>query len=624
MAWTPAAFRTGKFQTVPFLIVLFFVGLAVWDAAVAASHAEKTSEERPVVRFVQFNGVDSLSPSEIKKIMKTREKRFRWFGGSPLDPEVLEEDLRRIERYYQSQGFYEARVVSHKLTPLVGGEVILEIAIEEGDPLVVSSVRLTINGQTTGPWHDDVMALMPLKPGDRFTTSGYRDIEKVLLRFFAEWGYPKTEVSLKARLDKGAHRAEVEAAVNTGAVCRFGPVTIEGNHRVDDAIILRELTFREGDRFKASKIQESQKRLFDLRLFQFVDLQVKGLEGEQTDLPIHILVKEAKKQTVRFGVGYGSEDRLRAQLGHEIRNFLGDARSLQLNAKASSLVQLVEGRFIQPYPLSLRNTSFVATGGVTREDQEAFENEKIYVSSQLDHGLFDRVQVHVGHRLEMNRLLDVSAVAADDDVDQEREEYYISSIFGGLSYRVLDDPLNPTRGVQFINTAEWGSRGLGSEVDFVKLTLEGRGYVPLERFGVMALRLRWGGIRELEDTSRVPVFKRFFSGGSNSVRGYPYQQLGPLDRDGDPYGGLTLVEGNADWRFPIRNSWEGVLFFDFGNVYKQSYEIVMDELKYTVGGGLRYQTPIGPVRLDVGYQLNPPDDPPFNRYQIHVSIGQAF
>ena len=110
------------------------------------------------------------------------------------------------------------------------------------------------------------------------------------------------------------------------------------------------------------------------------------------------------------------------------------------------------------------------------------------------------------------------------------------------------------------------------------------------------------------------------------MRGYPYQRLGPLDDDGDPIGGLTLVEGNLDWRFPLPvwKSLEGVLFFDWGNVYEDSYHLLWDELRYTAGAGFRYKTPVGPVRLDVGYQLNPPDQDFFNRFQFHFSIGQAF
>jgi len=108
------------------------------------------------------------------------------------------------------------------------------------------------------------------------------------------------------------------------------------------------------------------------------------------------------------------------------------------------------------------------------------------------------------------------------------------------------------------------------------------------------------------------------------VRGYPYQKLGPLDQYGNPIGGMTLVEGSLEWRFPVMVPFEGVLFADFGNVFERSYEILWSNLRYTAGCGIRYLTLVGPLRLDFGYQLNPPEKSTFNPYQIYFSIGQAF
>jgi outer membrane protein insertion porin family/translocation and assembly module TamA len=190
----------------------------------------------------------------------------------------------------------------------------------------------------------------------------------------------------------------------------------------------------------------------------------------------------------------------------------------------------------------------------------------------------------------------------------------------------VDDPLNPKSGFQIFPNVEWASVALGSEVDFVKLSLEGRGYVPLGSFGTLAGKLLWGSIYNLENTESIPIFKRFFAGGSNSVRGYPYQKLGPLDQLGNPIGGLALVEGSLETRFPLPfyKSLEGVLFFDFGNVYEERLAIFDKGLRYASGCGVRYLTPIGPVRFDVGYELNPPDQQFFHPYQFYFSIGQAF
>jgi outer membrane protein insertion porin family/translocation and assembly module TamA len=492
--------------------------------------------------------------------------------------------------------------------------------------MIVSEIVFTINGETSGPLYEELVSQLPIAPGSRFTTEAYRDCEKVLLRSLADRGHPKAHVDLNARLDKLTNLAAITVKAETGPVCYFGPVTVEGNNRVEDNVILRELAFHTGEQFSASKIQESQRRLLDLRLFTFVDLIVQDSEKEGVETPIHIVVKEARKQTVRFGAGYGAEEEFRGKVQWEIRDFLGDGRRVQVNAKASALGQLVEGNFFQPYFLGTRS-SLAMDGGWAHESETSFENRKIYLTPRLKYNWTEKIVPYVGYNLEANRLLSISPEEKDlSPTDQEHEEYFVSAITGGFSWDNVDDLLNSTRGFRLIQALEWASVAFGSEVDYLKLSLEGRGFLPLQEYGVLGLRLKWGGIKELENTQSIPIFKRFFAGGSNSVRGYPYQRLGPLDDDGDPIGGLTLVEGNLDWRFPLPvwKSLEGVLFFDWGNVYEDSYHLLWDELRYTAGAGFRYKTPVGPVRLDVGYQLNPPDQDFFNRFQFHFSIGQAF
>jgi len=596
----------------------------VWAPFVRCAQPEASSAHPAQVRFIHIKGAHAFSAGEIKKILTTKEKWFRWLTSAPLDEKAFEEDLERIEKYYVSQGFYHARVVSHRIVHIIGNEVRIEIQIEEGPPMMVSEVNLSIGGDGSDRLREKLRKSLPLHPGDRFTTSAYQDIEKVLLAYFGDRGYPKARVDLRARLDKRSNRASVTVDVDRGVACVFGPIVLKGNESVSDDVILRELTFKPGDRFDASRAQESQQRLFNLDLFQFVDLTVENVEGDATSLPVHILIKEAKKQTVRVGAGYGTEDDFRGQAQWEIRNFLGGGRRLQVSGKASSLVQFVEGKLLQPYLWGPRS-SLTVNNGVRHEDQQSFENRKIFLSPVVTYNWSEWLKSYLGYDLETNRLLKVSVEPQDlGPADQENQEFFISSLVAGTSWEHVDAPLDPKEGWRLIQNVEWATSGLGSEVDYVKLTLEGRGYVPVAKYGILAAKLKWGGIGRLEDTGDIPIFKRFFAGGSDSVRGYPYQRLGPLDKDGNAIGGMTLLEGSLEWRFPIRKSFEGVAFVDFGNVYEKSFDLVWDHLRYAAGCGLRYLTLVGPLRLDFGYELNPPEQSFFNPYQIHFSIGQAF
>ena len=602
-----------------------FLFLLVVRAPIACATSEETVRTPPPeVRFIKFKGVESLPSGDVKNILKTKEKFLALFSKAPLDENVLSEDLERIKTYYQSQGFYHTRIESHKVVPLLGREVLLEIQVEEGPPMVVSTITLEVDGQPSGPWHQELLRVMRLSPGNRFSTPAYHDIEKAVVRYLSEWGYPKARVSLKAQLDKRTNLAEVFVTVQTGPACYFGPVTVEGNENVATQVIMREVTFLPGDRFNGAKIQDTQQRLFALDLLQFVDMTVGNMDGNETSLPIHILVKEAKKQTVRVGFGYGTVEEFRGQVQWEIRNFMGDGRRLQVNAKASSLVQLLAGQFLQPYFLTPRSYLTV-DGGIQHEDQVSFENQKEYVDPVFNYKWNEKLSSYLGYDLEANRLLNVKIQPTiEGPQDRENENYYVSSILEGNAWESVDIPANPRQGLRFFQTLEWASGVLGSQVEYVKLILEGRGYVPLSKYGVLAARFKWGGLQTLENTAYVPIFKRYFAGGPDSVRGYPYQKLGPLDQFGNPIGGLTLVEGSLEWRFPLRKSFEGVLFTDFGNVYERSFDVIWSNLRYTAGCGIRYLTLVGPLRLDFGYQLNPPEQNYFNPYQIYFSIGQAF
>ncbi len=613
----------------PKVRLLLQLGLALFSLVLQTLPAQATQEgpsPSPAfeVRFIKFEGVQTIPSSELKRLLVTKEKFLSLFTKAPLDEKILSEDLERIQTYYRSQGFYHARVASHRVTPLFGNEVRLEIQVEEGPPMEVSTVTLLVDGEPAGPWHSELLRVMPLQVGSRFTTPAYQDIEKAAVRYLSDWGHPKARVEMTARLDKSTDQAAISVEVHTGPICYFGPIMLEGNENVADQVIYREVTFYPGDRFNGSKIQDVQQRLFGLELFQFVDLTVENMEAEGTTLPVRILVKEAKKQTVRVGVGYGTEDEFRGQLQWEIRNFFGDGRRLQVNAKASSIVQLLQTRFLQPYFLTPHSTLTVDSG-IEHENQVSFENQKEYLDPVFNYKWNERLSSYIGYDLAANRLSNVKVQpVVQGPENQERENYFVSSLLQGNAWERVDIPANPRQGLRFFETVEWATDALGSQVDYVKLVLEGRGYLPLSKYGVLAAKLKWGGIHPLENTEYIPIFKRAFAGGADSVRGYPYQKLGPLDADGNPIGGMTLVEGSLEWRFPLPKSFEGVLFTDFGNVFERSFEVLWSNLRYTAGCGIRYLTLVGPLRLDFGYQLNPPDQHVFNPYQFYFSIGQAF
>ncbi len=194
----------------------------------------------------------------------------------------------------------------------------------------------------------------------------------------------------------------------------------------------------------------------------------------------------------------------------------------------------------------------------------------------------------------------------------------------GLRQDTTDDPADPRRGGLIATNLEVAPDFLGSSLQFFRTTAEVRRYHSLGATNVvLAGRLKVGFIDPIQATSEIPIYRRFFAGGEGSVRGYRYDYLGPRDISGNPLGGEALVEGSLEVRIPLYKDFRAVAFLDFGNVFLKIRDLDLGQLKYSSGVGLRYQTPVGPIGVDVGFPLNP-IDPGRDRYRFHLTIGQAF
>jgi outer membrane protein insertion porin family len=194
--------------------------------------------------------------------------------------------------------------------------------------------------------------------------------------------------------------------------------------------------------------------------------------------------------------------------------------------------------------------------------------------------------------------------------------------FGELEWNSRDDNLNPTRGELLRAKIDHSNTSLLSDVNFAKLTLEGRYYLQFLWRTVLATRLKVGSIEPYGETQDVPSNVRFFAGGPGSVRGFSLNRVGPLDASGNPLGGSSLLEGSLELRFPLPDGFSGALFVDFGNVWSTPFTYRLDDLRYAAGPGIRYLTPVGPLRLDIGFIIDRREGENFGRFEF--SIGQAF
>ncbi len=574
------------------------------------------------VADIDISGLVVLPKSEVRNLLSIETIPWKpWAKRHEYTRRDVEENAERIRRFLQREGFYHGSVDFVIEQPEEKGAVRVLFRIVEGPPTLVEEIRIEGLLEAAEELRDQLKAPPALKLGDRFRLELFEQSKKNMTDLLRNQGYPWAEVRGKVKILRGERSAEIDFIIDPGKRVVFGKIGIRGVDARDEAVVRAKLRYKEGDLYSRSKLQESQRAVFNLGPFASVVME-PGVDRESAEdrLPIEVDTTYRKLRSVKVGVGCGSEDKFRIQAAWLHRNFFGEARRLEFSGKFSFLVNSLEGRLFQPVFLSPEQSAEEVLG-LRRDVQPSYTNRKIFNRISVSRNIGPLYQVSPAHQLEVN-FPETVDLTDPKELSAEGERFIISTLELGVQRDSRDDLLNPTRGSLVHGSLGYASQAFGSEVDFLVMTAGVRTYMPLIEDVVIAARLLAGTMTPTENTDDIPVFKRFFSGGADSVRGYPYQDLGPKDSNDNPLGGRSLIEGSLEVRFPIWKELGGVAFLDFGNVYASSFSWSPGKLRYSSGAGLRYATPVGPIRFDFGYQLNPEDEG--GRYQFHFSIGQAF
>lgn len=580
-----------------------------------------SSANQRVVRIskIRIKGAKAVSLKEIKENMATEFPSIKpWITRPEFDEEVLKDDMVRIKRLYSKYGYYDAHATYKLKYNKERDRVEITINIKEGKPIILEELNLDIRGEIEDRLKKEILESIPIKVGKPFSAVSYQATKGTILDILSANGYPKATIEGEALINRKHKWAHATLIIDPGPLYRFGEITITGNKEVEEEVIRREITFKEGDIYSTKHLSDTQARIFQLGLFSSVVIDTKFNE-KQHRANINIRVKERKLGTLKIGVGYGTEDLLRGQLVWTQRNLFGGGRKLEASAKLSFITQRFETQFSQPY-IAGKRSEFTGSFNLQRDILPSFSSDSITGSAGIKKGFLDVYSAFGTFNVQISKLSDISS-ATEEFI---RENNFFLTFFNfGLERNTTDSILNPTRGTLLTTNLETSFKTLGSDVNYLKGFAEARGYKKISKL-VLAKRLGIGFIEPFGTTRRfdIPLFKRFFAGGSTSMRGFPFQKLGPLDENNEPVGGNSILLGSFELRFPIYRNFGGVAFLDYGNVFPKEFDIRLDELKYAVGTGLRYNTLIGPLRIDIGYALNP--EPGIGRFQFFLSIGQAF
>jgi outer membrane protein assembly complex protein YaeT len=568
------------------------------------------------VAEVSITGNRRFPTAELQSELQTQPRAWYLFWRSPaaFDPATFREDLDRLRRFYESRGYYEAEIAHDIVAPEDGSDLRIKITISEGAPVIVADIDLEVSGTPLFPRR------LPIKRGDVFVEQNYQKAEEALRQFYLRRSHAHVETERSAEVNLDTDQANIRYRANPGPAAVFGETEVRGAENVDPGIILRELTFRAGEPFSPAKIAESQQKLLALDLFSTVRVAPKEVPGKPPVVPMEVQVREKEAREIRAALGYGTEDRFRGQLQWRHNNWLGGARRLSVTARYSAISATGEAEFVQPHLLSPRNRGVLAFRH-DREEEDTYLLNATRFLPRLERSFSRRFTGFIGYRIEYAQVADV-ADGTVRELGGIKERGWLSGPVLGIRWATADDLLNPTKGEIATFTINQAGKIWGGDYGFYKITAEARKYISIGWQTVFASRLKIGLADALGSDKNFPIFERFFAGGEQSVRGFGRRRLGPRSPSGDPLGGLSLLEGSLELRRPLWSDLGGALFLDFGQLSTRSFHIPADAVRFASGFGLSYRTPVGPLRLDVGFPFQPPRGDP--SWQIHFSVGTPF
>jgi translocation and assembly module TamA len=552
-----------------------------------------------------------------------------WRALPEFSPGDLQADANTLRRGLHASGFYEAKVRAEAEVLQQPGEDPDEPGLVRGKLIVelgerVLTCKLDIDFGALPIPEDGVRRLrkdLAIVVGENFTESDYQGAAQQIVDYLGENGYAAATVERTATVDVPRRCVAVSYRALAGEMAMFGETSIEGLSSVSTDLVRQEIAYEKGELYDTRKTAETIQRLRGLHLFTIVRLVPEGINPEG-EAPMKMSLTEGPKHEVRLGVGYSTDDGVRGLASWTDYNWLGGGRQLGVSARISQVRRSLSANFVQPFfPAASMKSSVNFTLG--QDDESTYLDDFARLTPRIEWRVSQSVEANVSIGAGYDSLSGVS------DASKAALPGFVSSGFTiapgfGLRWLHLDDPVNPTEGIVLAGGADVASRAYGSDFGWYRLVAESRGYQPLWGDLVLAARLSAGTIVPYGGTKQIQFWDRFYAGGTgvNPVRGYARRRVGPLSGSNDPIGGRSVTIGTLELRHPLIGPVQGVAFVDAGDVELSAWQLQSQDIQTGVGFGVRANSPVGPVELDLGFGLNHRGGD--SLVQVAFSIGPNF
>ncbi len=473
--------------------------------------------------------------------------------------------------------------------------------VNPGEPVLVKSIELNIiSDEPDADFISRLKSLFPLKTGDRLIHGQYESgkvaIQDAALQrgyFDGQWGTHTLQVSTDD------YSADIILTFNAGTRYRFGEVII-ADTVINSDLVNNLLAVKTGELYEAEKLVETQNTLQNTRYFEQIVVRTGDVDHREKTIPVSIEIQERNKHAYRVGVGYGTDTgaRLVGSWDTQYLNMKGHRQEtdLRLSLVRSSL----SSAYLIPF-FREQDAELGITASVSREDTDTSVSNK-----------FDSSVQHLNQRWGWNETISLTYQYEDYRVADLSDASHL--LIPSINYwrSVSDNPLYPRRGYRLSADLKGSVKGLISNVHFLQLRLRGKYIHPVGNDGRLIGRSEVGALLASE-FSNLPSSLRFFAGGDDSIRGFDLNTLGPLNASEGVIGGTYLATGSVEYEHRLFGKWSAAVFSDFGNAFDDFSE----KFEYSVGTGLRWQTPVGLFRLDVAVGLSRDDNP----IRLHIILG---
>jgi outer membrane protein insertion porin family len=574
--------------------------------------------KRGYIKEIRFSGNRGLSEKSLRGQMTTRKRgAFHWITDSgQYRDEEWNNDVNAVIGLYQKSGYARMKVLGVDNAWDDRGGIVKTIRVEEGTRYRVREIVFRGNDHFL---RTEFLALVRNREGAYLDYADVEADQEAVALHYRDAGYLDARVESDVIFENEASSV-IRFVIVEGPRYRLGNIVVRGTLLTRAGVILRESPIAPGGTAGEKDLIRFQQAIYATGLYKSVRVQrVKRPEEGVLDLVFE--VEETLFFEVEFGGGWGTDTGFRGLLGAKEKNLDGLGRSVSLQATVSQKEQKLIGGLREPWIFGNRwKWEGGVTGSYDKAERVSFDFRQASIVASLTQKLLERSSVSLQYELSRDEVWNVAPGAVLSSEDQGFAT--IAAVRGLAVLDFRDDPFNPKKGTLFSGSAELATLPLGSSVDYYKLSGQSSIYLTVFRRNTIVLSGRAGMARSFGTTEEVPIQKRFFLGGRSTVRGFKEDALGPRGADGTPTGGDRMVNLNTELRIPLRDGFIGALFADAGSVWYARAPSNGFDLRKSIGLGLRYLTPVGPIGLDYAWKLDRREGEAAAEW--HFTIGAVF